>query len=75
MMTLLENVRVREPVHELNLTEHLSTVFSVLVHLQHHHLPRALVGYLHTGRGGEELGSGVHSECVQRCYDFQAIST
>ena len=45
-LVLPEDVWVVELVHELHLLEHVGPVGAVLVHLQHHHLPRRLVGHL-----------------------------
>lgn len=43
---LPENVGVIEFVHELDFFEHVVAVGAVLVHLEHHHLARRLVGHL-----------------------------
>ena len=55
-MGLLENVWMREPVHELYLAQHGLAGLSALVHLQHQHLTSSLV--LHLREGGREGGRG-----------------
>ena len=47
---LPEDVWVVELVHELHLLEHVGPVRAVLVHLEHHHLPRRLVRHLKQSR-------------------------
>ena len=47
---LPEDVWVVELVHELHLLEHVGPVRAVLVHLEHHHLPRRLVRHLKESR-------------------------
>ena len=47
---LPEDVGVVELVHELHLLEHVGPVRAVLVHLEHHHLPRRLVRHLKPSR-------------------------
>ena len=53
---LPEDVGVVELVHELHLLEHVGPVRAVLVHLEHHHLPRRLVRHLKQSRQESQLG-------------------
>ena len=57
-LVLPEDVWVIELVHELHLLEHVGPVRAVLVHLEHHHLPRRLVGHLKQSRQESRLGKG-----------------
>ena len=52
---LPEDVGVVELVHELHLLEHVGPVRAVLVHLEHHHLPRRLVRHLKRSRQESQL--------------------
>ena len=47
-----------ELVHELHLLEHVGPVRAVLVHLEHHHLPRRLVRHLKESRQESQLERG-----------------
>ena len=49
---LLQDVRVVQLVHQLDLLEHVVPVGPLLVHLQDHHLPGVLVDHLKQGRDG-----------------------
>ena len=55
---LPEDVWVVELVHELHLLEHVGPVRAVLVHLEHHHLPRRLVRHLKELRQESQLERG-----------------